>query len=175
MTTPLLVTLALDAATFERLDALRRRYFPAERNLVPAHVSLFHSLPAEDAREIQAELGEAAEACGPIPLKFGTIRRTGKGIAASVEAPGLATLHARLARAFAAYLTPQDRQPFRPHATIMNKAGPLAAALAFAELSAAWEPITGRGEGLLLWEYLGGPWRFVARFPFAAGSGTMEA
>ena len=175
MLSPLLVTLALDADTFERLDALRRRYFPAERNVVPAHVSFFHSLPPENAHEVRAELEEAANACGPIPLKFATIRRTGKGIVAWVEAPGLSALHARLARAFGTSLSPQDRLPFRPHATIMNKAEPLAAALAFAELNASWEPITGWGEGLLLWEYLGGPWRLAARYPFAAGSGTMDA
>ena len=45
---PFLVTLGFDEATFTRLEELRRRYFPPERNVVPAHLSLFHRLPPEE-------------------------------------------------------------------------------------------------------------------------------
>ena len=44
---PLVVTLALDDDAQARLDALRRTHFPSDRNVVPAHVSLFHALPGE--------------------------------------------------------------------------------------------------------------------------------
>lgn len=173
MPNPLLVTLALDPESFRLLDGLRSRYFPPERNVVPAHVSLFHSLPGEEVASLRDTLGDVAATCGPIPLRFATLKRLGRGMDLAVEAPNLSAVHGRLARAFAAWLTPQDRQPFRPHVTIMNKAEPHRAALAFAELSASWSPRDGAGEGLLLWEYLGGPWRLVDRFPFAGGSGTM--
>lgn len=172
ITSPLLVTLALDAATFAWLKALRDRYFPPERNVVPAHVSLFHHLPGEEEDSVRRSLAGAAADRGPIPLRLATLKRLGKGMAATVEAPGLAAVHARLARDFSPWLTAQDRQPFRPHVTIMNKAEPHAAALAFLELGGSWEPRDGTGEGLLLWEYLGGPWRLVERYPFAADSGT---
>lgn len=171
---PLLVTLALDAASFARLDALRTRHFPAGRNVVPAHVSLFHRLPPGEEVAVRDALAEAAEGCGPILLGFPSLKRLGRGVAATVESPGLTALRAGLARGFAAWLTPQDRQPFRPHVTLMNKAEPQAVAPAFAELGAGWEPWHGTGEGLLLWEYLGGPWRLRERYPFAADSSRME-
>ena len=39
---PLVVTLEADARSQARFDAARERWFPPERNLVPAHVTLFH-------------------------------------------------------------------------------------------------------------------------------------
>jgi 2'-5' RNA ligase len=168
---PLLVTLALDRESFARLDALRTRLFPPERNVVPAHISLFHRLPGDERAAVEATLTSSAGESRPMTLRFGGVSRLGAGVAAQVEAPGLGAIHARLARAFAPWLTPQDRQPFRPHVTLMNKATRDAAALAHAGLREAWEPWEGVGEGLLLWSYLGGPWRFEARFAFGGDSG----
>ena len=167
---PLLVTLALDGGSFERLDGLRRRYFPPERNLIPAHVSLFHHLPPGEQTTVERQLTEAAARHARMPLHFTGLRRLGGGMAVEVVAPGLQGLHARLAKAFEPWLTRQDRQPFRPHVTVMNKAPPAEAARAFAELQAAWQPWHGTGEALLLWRYLGGPWEPVQRF--ALGEAT---
>jgi 2'-5' RNA ligase len=91
-------------------------------------------------------------------------------MAAVAEAPGLGASRARLAGAFAPWLTPQDRQPFRPHVTIMNKADRTSAARAFAELGAAWVAWEGRGESLLLWRYRGGPWEGVGEFALRGGT-----
>jgi hypothetical protein len=44
---PLILTLALDGEAFAFFDGLRRAHFPPERNVVPAHVTLFHALPGE--------------------------------------------------------------------------------------------------------------------------------
>jgi hypothetical protein len=44
---PLILTLGLDRASFERFEALRRAHFPPALNRVPAHVTLFHHLPGE--------------------------------------------------------------------------------------------------------------------------------
>jgi hypothetical protein len=165
-TAPLLVTLEVDAESFTRLDGLRRRYFPPERNFIPAHVSLFHQLPPGEHGAISTVLAGAALRAAPV-LRFGRLRRLGRGMAVDVEAPELAAAHRELARAFAAWLTPQDRQPFRPHVTLMNKATPAQAEAAFAELGAGWSGWEGRGEALLLWRYLGGPWALDSRFPFS--------
>jgi hypothetical protein len=165
---PLLVTLELDAESFSRLEGLRRRYFPPARNLIPAHLSLFHKLPAEEHPTLVHVLGDAAARPCP-PLHFGRLRRLGQGMAVAVESRELGAVHQQLAEAFAAWLTPQDRQPFRPHVTLMNKATPEEAARAFAELEATWTPWEGWGEALLLWRYLGGPWERVQRYPFAPG------
>ncbi|NMO15395.1 2'-5' RNA ligase family protein [Pyxidicoccus fallax] len=166
-TAPLLVTVELDAESFARLDGLRRRYFPAERNFIPAHVSLFHHLPPTERDTVERALAGAAARPAPV-LRFGRLRRLGRGMATDVEAPELASVHRELAAAFAPWLTPQDRQPFRPHVTLMNKATPDEAERAFAELGASWMHWDGRGEALLLWRYLGGPWALLARLPFGA-------
>lgn len=168
---PYLVTLGLDVAAFARLDGLRERYFPADRNVVPAHVSLFHKLPGDEGDAIGAALEESAAASGPIALRFGGLKYTGGGVMAAVESPGLAAIHRRLSRHFDAWLTPQDRQPYRPHITIMNKAEKSAARRAYEELQIGWSAWEGVGESLRLWEYLGGPWRAVAAYPLAAGPG----
>ena len=169
---PFVVTLGFDPETFGRLDALRSRYFPPGRNFLPAHLSLFHSLPTGEGEEIGRTLAEVAAASGPIPLRFPGIFRLGRGVALRVEAPGLSAVHKRLATAFGPWLTPQDRQPFRPHVTVMNKAEKAEAELAFATIGAGWEPWEGLGTGLLLWTYEGGPWDSVAEYRFGGGSGT---
>lgn len=168
----LIVTLGFDPATFERLDGMRSRYFPPERNFIPAHVSLFHHLPGVHEGDIDATLAEAARASGTIDLAFREVRRMDRGFLIAVDAPMLAEVHARLARSFRAWLTPQDRQPFRAHVTIMNKAEREDAARAFDEVRAGWAPWRGIGDRLLLWEYRGGPWDAVAEYPF---SGTSDA
>ena len=55
-TAPLILTLALDAATQSWLESMRRAHFPPARNLVPAHVTLFHALPGDQAAAIGAAL-----------------------------------------------------------------------------------------------------------------------
>ena len=167
----LIVTLGFDPPTFERLDALRSRYFPPERNFIPAHLSLFHHLPGSDEPEIDAALAEAAASRAPIGLRFRTVKRMDRGMMIDVEAPGLASVHGRLTRAFAGWLTPQDKQPFRSHITIMNKAEREDAARAFTEVQAGWSPWDGVGDRLLLWEYRGGPWDAVASYPFSGAGG----
>ena len=168
----LLVTLGFDPPTFERLDALRAEYFPPERNFIPAHLSLFHHLPGAEEAAIDAALAEAAQSTGPIDLQFRTPRKMDRGFLLTVDAPEAARVHARLAREFGPWLTPQDRQPFRSHITIMNKADREVAARAFRAFQATWSPWQGVGDRLLLWEYRGGPWDFVAEYPFRTDGGT---
>ncbi|RKH30599.1 2'-5' RNA ligase family protein [Corallococcus praedator] len=165
---PLLITAEADPESFARLDGLRRRYFPPERNLIPAHVSLFHHLPPREHASVEAALEAVAGRAAPT-LHFGRLRRLGGGVAVDVDAPGLGAVHRELSRAFAQWLTPQDRQPFRPHVTLMNKAPPGDATAAFAELSAGWASFDGHAPALLLWRYLGGPWELVRRVPFTPG------
>ena len=65
---PLILTLGFDAASFTHLDAMRRRHFPAERNFIPAHLTLFHHLPGEREQDIAATLRSVARDVAPIPL-----------------------------------------------------------------------------------------------------------
>ena len=162
---PLILTLKLDAASFTRLDALRRAHFPPERNHLRAHLTLFHHLPGDRLAEVRDTLAAAADRT-PVALAFPGVRSLGRGVAAEVTAPELLRLRADLAARFRTHLTPQDAQGFRPHVTVQNKVDPADARALKADLEAGWAPWEGAGEGLLLHRYRGGPWEREAEFPF---------
>jgi hypothetical protein len=164
---PLIVTLALDAAAEERLGAERRALFPAHLNRVPAHVTLFHHLPGEAEAEVLGRLRAEAGATPVHPVRVTEPYPLGRGVAYRLQAPEAAALRARLAAAWEAWLTPQDRQPWRPHVTVQNKVAPEEARATLARIREAWEPWEARGEGLRLWRYRGGPWEAAGAAPFA--------
>jgi len=66
------------------------------------------------------------------------------------------------------WLTPQDRQGFRPHITIQNKVDVETAHTLFTELTTSFKPFYVQGIGLSLWEYQGGPWHKLKDFSFQA-------
>lgn len=170
---PLIVTLRLDAASFQRMNLLRQQHFPAERNVLHAHLTLFHALPPSEENFIRQHLIAMTSGMPAPGLEFSGVRSLGNGVAVTVCSDSLLRLRARLAAKFAQWLTPQDRQDFRPHITIQNKV-PVAAARALLEsLQATWVPAHGTGEALLLWRYLGGPWEPAGEFPFAAYEASL--
>ena len=166
-TAPLILTLRLDAASFARLDALRRAHFPPPINHLRAHLTLFHHLPGARLAEVCEALAAVADRA-PFPLEFPRVRSLGRGVAAEVSSAELGRVRAELAARFRPHLTPQDAQGFRAHVTVQNKVDPAAARDLKAHLQAGWAPWEGRGEGLLLHRYRGGPWEAEAEFPFRA-------
>ena len=98
-----------------------------------------------------------------------TDRRTNlRPIAFAIDCPGLVRLRAGFTAAWKDRLTAQDRQGYKPHATIQNKVSADAARDARLRLDALL-PITGTVVGLALWHYRGGPWEEAGRFAFDAG------
>ena len=166
---PLVLTLGFDPETLERLQMLRDRHFPPELNVVPAHLSLLHHLPGREAPAVRATLAELARAAAPLSLRFTAPRKLGSGVALPVESPALLTLFGRLKEAFSPWLIPQDRQPFRPHVTLQNRAAREQVDRALAELMADFplgcDGWSGTGTALLLWRYRGGPWEEDAVYP----------
>ena len=155
---PLILTLGLHPDDQARFDRLRTLHFPAGRNQVPAHITLFHRLPGAELPAIQALLAAEAAAIPPFPVEASGLRFLGHGVAYDLRAPALTALRGRLARAWAGWLTPQDAQGFRPHVTIQNKALPADARALHAAMQAGFAPFAVRAAGLRLWHYLGGPW-----------------
>lgn len=166
LTDPLILTLGLDAGSFARLDALRRAHFPPALNRIPAHVTLFHHLPGAAEGEVAATLAHACAATPAFAVRVTGLRSLGRGVALSLEAPEAARLRADLARGWEAWLTPQDRQGWRPHVTVQNKVAPDVARATLAALAAGFAPWEARAQGLLLWRYRGGPWEAAGEFPF---------
>ena len=172
---PLIVTLWMEEAAAERLDAMRRRHFPAERNVLRAHLTLFHALPGGRLGEVLEEVERVCGETGPLGLRAAGLMSLGKGVAVRVEeegdGAGLKGVRARLAEAFAGGLTRQDAGGFRPHVTIQNKVTPERARATLSVLRGKWEGFVFRGEGLEVWRYDGGPWEAAARYRFTGGGG----
>ena len=164
-TRPLIITLRLDAASFARLDALRREHFPAAINRLSAHLTLFHHLPGERLEEVSADLASVARRAA-LRLRFGAPRLLGRGVAFDVESAGLMDARRELARRWGPMLSAQDRQGFRPHVTVQNKVEPAEARTLRDDLALRIAPWEGEGEALQLWRYLGGPWGAEGEFGF---------
>lgn len=163
---PLIITAALDQGGFDWFDDLRRGHFPKHRNVVPAHLTLFHALPGEQEPFVAQTLKAACAARTAMRLEVKGPWFIGRGVAYRIASAELDALRAELAQAFAPWLTPQDRAPFRPHITIQNKADPAEARALCERLQLEFEPFDITAEGLLVWRYLGGPWEAVAKVGF---------
>jgi hypothetical protein len=164
VTHPLIVTLQLDVAAQSFYEDLRRRYFTPERNLIPAHLTLFHNLPEEE-RTLHT-LRKAANATQPFALANPTPRSIGRGVAVFFESAPLTQLHAALSTHFETDLIPQDRQRLLPHIVIQNKVDPETARQTLSQLLTL--PLTEpRAIGISVWRYLGGPWEHLTDLPFS--------
>lgn len=165
---PLILTLWLDSQSFDVFNQLRQQHFPAERNFLPAHVTLFHQLPGQHESEIQQML-QTQCACTPtLTLTFARVRFLGQGVAIHIDCLELVQLRQQLAAIWQHWLNRQDQQHYQPHITLQNKTTAEAAQQLYQQLSHDWQPRQGQGEGLLLWRYLGGPWELVQKFQFAS-------
>ncbi|MBZ8133440.1 2'-5' RNA ligase family protein [Afifella sp. IM 167] len=160
------LTLKLDEKSFAFFDALRRRHFPPERNQVPAHLTLFHALPGEEMATIRPLLAGAARDQRRIDMKVTGVKSLGGGTAFTLQAPALSALRKALQREMEPFLTMQDRGGFSPHVTVQNKVPVKEGEALRRELQKDFRPFGAKGEGLLLWRYLGGPWLREAQFPF---------
>lgn len=163
---PLILTLRMDRGSFFRFERLRQTHFPAHRNFIPAHLTLFHHLSGDDPGAIAADIASVLRTRAPVRLNATGLRFLGRGVAYTFDAPELGALRGELAARWAASLTPQDRQAFRPHVTVQNKADSEVARMLKQRLEAEFQPFEVTGEGLLLWRYLGGPWEPLGDFPF---------
>lgn len=162
---PLILTLALDPADQERFDALRRRHFPAARNHLGAHVTLFHALPGAALEAVTAVVAAAARRPA-FALPVTRVRSLGRGVAYDLGGDELPGLHAALQRDLAAVageegLTRQDAQRLSAHVTVQNKVTPAEARALHAELAEGFTPWTTTATGLALWHYRGGPWEAI--------------
>ena len=165
MAAPLVLTLLLDEKSQARFDRLRAEHFPAERNFLQAHVTLFHALPGEQEDAVRADLAAAARR-PPFEVGVTGVRFLGRGVAYDLAAAELDEVRRGLADAWAPWLTPQDRQRHRAHVTVQNKVASDVARALHERLSTSFAPGTVTATGLRLWRYLGGPWEPVGAFPF---------
>ncbi|MCG7393669.1 2'-5' RNA ligase family protein [Microvirga sp. ACRRW] len=163
---PLILTLALDERSFTFFDEQRRRYFPPERNFIPAHLTLFHHLPGEYLDSIQPLIEDRCSALSCFPLGVTGLRSLGRGVAYTLQSDELRDLRSGLMQEWAQWLTPQDQQKHQPHVTVQNNVEPHKARALLTELSETFLPFQAHAQGVDLWWYRGGPWEAVKRFSF---------
>ncbi len=163
---PLVVTLGLDPQALAWFEAQRQQYFPGRLNRIPAHLSLFHALPGAQYPSIAAHLARLTCSTGTFFAEVHALMPLGRGVAYALRAGPLDRLHAALRRHWLEWLTPQDRQPFRPHVVVQNKVSPAEAQALYTRLSAGFQPFRAQAVSLLLWRYEGGPWAPAGEFPF---------
>ncbi|MEE1610696.1 2'-5' RNA ligase family protein [Microvirga sp. CF3016] len=165
-TAPLILTLQFDERSFAYFDEQRRRYFPPERNFIPAHLTLFHALPGEQLEKVQRDIEVRASDQKPFSLDVTGLRPLGRGVAYALASVELTDIRRHFALVWNDWLKSQDRQNHRPHVTVQNKVDPTQARALLEELSDSFTPFQVEAVGLELWWYRSGPWEKVRTFVF---------
>jgi 2'-5' RNA ligase len=163
---PFVLTLEMDGESFSRFNTLRQAHYPPERNMVPAHVTLFYRLPGSHAREIKMLLAATAAGQKRFPVAVGDVKELERGVAVFLHAPQLGALREALAAEWWPWLTEQDRFGFRPHVTIANNVSAGEARTIREMVEATFRAPRVEAVGMHLWRYRDGPWAHEQLFPF---------
>ncbi len=161
----LIVTAELVARDLAWLDHLRRKHFPAERNQLSAHLTMFHALPPSAEGEARKTLGQLASRSPPRASLDGLLN-LGGGVAFRVVSPELDTIRRELSEDFHGLLGAQDSGGWRPHVTVQNKVSSREARGTMARLEADFRPQPLGISGLGLHRYLDGPWETLMIWKF---------
>ena len=164
ITPPLILTLAMIDSDLNYFNSLRQKHFPAERNFLDAHLTLFHALPNEPT--LINTVKELCETRSIFTIQVKAVVSIGNGVAFKMESLELMQLHKTLQNQWQAFLTNQDKQKLWPHITIQNKVPATEANELLATLQKSFMPFSFPAKGLQLWEYLNGPWEFIEAFSF---------
>ena len=159
-----ILTAEMDAESFGWLDGLRRQNFPPERNQLPAHLTLFHRLSSAQVSRMKS----VDQPSTPVGIRFNAIGFLGFGVAIQVHSVGLRQLRNNIRDTVGGELSRQDLQPWKPHVTIQNKVPAEIAKQLKQRLEKEFVERAGIATGLLIWEYLGGPWKLAERLPFGS-------
>jgi hypothetical protein len=165
MAGPLIVTAELAPEDQAWLDRLRRAHYPAERNQLPAHLTMFHALPPSSEVELRSRLSNFAAGARPQAWIEG-LMNLGGGVAFRIVSPDLDGIRAEMAHDLRGLLSAQDLGGWRPHVTIQNKVAPRVAKALIEQLERGFNRRPLAISGLGLHRYLGGPWEKLAIYPF---------
>lgn len=166
---PLIVSAVLAEDAQRDLDEQRRRWFPRERRVVGAHVTLFHALPGDELAAVADALREVTDRPAPTvrvdePFLLGGGRSGGVGY--RLRSRALEQVREEVAGRFRGVLTDQDARRWRPHVTVQNKVDAEQARRTLAEVEAAHAPYDTTAVTLALWHYRGGPWEAAGDWTF---------
>ncbi|KAF2163265.1 hypothetical protein M409DRAFT_37287 [Zasmidium cellare ATCC 36951] len=168
------LTLLTDKRLHERMTAIRNQYFPKRINKLAAHLTLFHALPESRLESnIIPLLKEVTAKTSPFAIKADKPFRLKKGFAVSVSSRIGGTqakqIHQVLQDEWQRedFLSEQDAGGCRLHYTLMNKVDEeVEISKAYDDLLDHWRPESGNAEGLAVWKYDRGFWRWYKSFNF---------
>jgi hypothetical protein len=161
----LIITAEIAPRDLAWLDQLRRSYYPAERNHLSAHLTMFHTLPPSAEGETRSTLARLSAETPPRATIEG-LMDLGGGVAFRVVSPDLDRMRRDLSAHFHGLLGARDAGGWRPHVTLQNKVPPKEARALKAQLERDFRPRPLAISGIGLHRYLGGPWEELATFPF---------
>ena len=161
----LIVTAELAPPDFACLNNLRRRHYPAERNRLPAHLTMFHAIVPSAESELRQLLRVMAEQRPPRAWIAG-VMDLGGGVALRVASDELDQIREEIANRLRGLLTAQDSAGWSAHVTIQNKVPSREARALIQALGDQFDRRPVRISGLGLHRYLGGPWEKLRTFPF---------
>ena len=166
MTAPIIITAEMGKTGQAWANGLRRAHFPAERNFVDAHITMFHHLPPSHLPEIKSRLAALAKNY-PAPAAYlSDVMLLGKAVAFRVDSPELLAMREELADTFRGLLIPQDQATPKLHVTVQNKVEPADAKALHAQLLGSFRPRPLAILGLSAHYYRGGPWEHIGRWSF---------
>ncbi len=166
---PLILTALLPKDLHSWATHLRDQHFPAERNFLEAHVTLFHALPPQYEDQIASLAKRISGELAPVDAELRGVMPLGKGTALKLESTALLALRDEIAEHFHGLLTGQDQHRPRLHITIQNKVTIEAAKALQTELVDFVEPRLFKFRGLGLYRYRGGPWEKTGEYVFRGG------
>ena len=163
---PFIVTAELPHDVFSWADALRRAYYPPERNKLAAHVTLFHAFAPSLREELPRTLSRMAGLFAAPPARISGLMDLGSGTALAIECPGMLAIRRAIADHFHGMLTAQDLHEPRLHITIQSKVSRTEAKRLQAELAPALASRRFDFSALGLHLYRETHWDAVGRWPF---------
>ena len=161
---PLIVTAEFSQDDFAWLEGLRRAHYPADRNQVPAHLTMFHALPPSALDEAKRQLSLIARQPPPRASIAG-LMDLGGGVAFRIVSDDLDAIRTEIAVHFHGMLCAQDAVGWRPHITIQNNVRDAEAGATLRSIAELRTPQI-RALGLHLWRYRDGPWEHTTLYPF---------
>lgn len=169
---PFIVTGELPVDIFSWANGLRTEHFPPERNVLKAHVTLFHSFAPSLRDELPRFLSRMAGEFAPPAAELTGLMDLGGGTALAIRSPGLLAVRQLISDHFWDMLTKQDQGGKKLHITIQNKV-PRAEALALqSELGPRLLPRRFEFTGLGLHLYRAPHWEAVNTWKFRGKHGA---
>ncbi|KAK9896187.1 hypothetical protein P389DRAFT_180032 [Cystobasidium minutum MCA 4210] len=179
---PVIVSAWLDDPIQEHFSGLRSKYFPAHRNYIQGHITLFQTLPSESLDLILQTLQQECSATPPFEIFCEPYKLTPNAVVyIPLKADKLISIRGNLRGSFKKNfdMTHQDVNPhYKPHATIVNKVTKEEAARVFKEVKRLPRDEKlkhGRALGLDVWFYRGGPWEHIRRISFGNSGGSRDS